>query len=648
MRRPAPAGLLLLLCGCADRWCARFNLDCEPDAALPGELVDADLDGWVEGDDCDDLDALAFPGASEQCNQADDDCDGEIDEGWPAWATLYEDADRDGYGAAVAAEGCLEPSALEAATGGDCNDGNPASHPGAEERCDGEDNDCDGTVDDADLDSPPVDRVAFCPDADQDGAAAEDAADCFLACLSLVTPGYSPEGGDCDDLDPSRSPSAPEVCAEGVDQDCDGADEVGWCDDLALADAAGVVEGLGPAGSVPFEVVILGTASGAARLVVAEPTADAVALGPAPLEGAQALDALGTTWTAPAGSAAGSTLATVAEGGTEALLVGLPGWTRDGAQVGAVVLLWEPAVGGGAIFEGGAAWESRDADEGWGMGFAAADLDADGRVDLAFAGQGSTAGRSRVRVARSILDAPARIDEGWQIAAGEQDLALGRQVLADDLDGDGLIDLLVASVTADTDSVNEVLYGFAGPLDGDVAAADADWGFEAPLYESPRLRVERLGDHDGDGAADLALSVRRADGHLNGALAVFTSPERLAGGLGEALGRVIATSDTELLSADAAYLPDLDGDGTDELVVGHSGHDLGLGRVVLFLGPVSGTAVADDADRSLVGEDPRAALGVLLPPTRDLDGDGGADLLVGTHPPADAAAPSLYFFPLPY
>ena len=65
--------------------------------------VDDDGDGFTENQgDCDDSNSTMYPGAEEFCNNADDDCDGEIDDpddladgqGY----LKYEDADGDGYG----------------------------------------------------------------------------------------------------------------------------------------------------------------------------------------------------------------------------------------------------------------------------------------------------------------------------------------------------------------------------------------------------------------------------------------------------------------------------------------------------------------------------------------------------------------------
>jgi hypothetical protein len=99
--------------------------------------------------DCDDDDPAVQPGALERCNGLDDDCDGLVDEGAASPATWYADADGDGYGdPATSLEACAAPDGF-VASALDCDDADGAVHPGALERCDGQDQDCDGAVDEA-------------------------------------------------------------------------------------------------------------------------------------------------------------------------------------------------------------------------------------------------------------------------------------------------------------------------------------------------------------------------------------------------------------------------------------------------------------------------------------------------------------------
>ncbi|MBO6933774.1 MAG: putative metal-binding motif-containing protein [Deltaproteobacteria bacterium] len=87
--------------------------------------------------DCDDTDADRNPGETELCNGVDDDCTA------GTWYLLgpndSEDDDGDGY----------PDSACPGVDGAraDCDDTRTDVHPGAFETCDGEDDDCDGMVD---------------------------------------------------------------------------------------------------------------------------------------------------------------------------------------------------------------------------------------------------------------------------------------------------------------------------------------------------------------------------------------------------------------------------------------------------------------------------------------------------------------------
>jgi Putative metal-binding motif len=116
--------------------------DCDP--STPDD--DLDADGHLQGDDCDEANPEVHPGAAELCDGLDNDCDGEID-GAGAGSAWHDDLDGDGYGdpdssttACEAPEGSVEDSS-------DCDDSLDEVHPGAEEPCNGRDDDCDSAVD---------------------------------------------------------------------------------------------------------------------------------------------------------------------------------------------------------------------------------------------------------------------------------------------------------------------------------------------------------------------------------------------------------------------------------------------------------------------------------------------------------------------
>jgi len=98
--------------------------------------------------DCSDEDDGVFPGAVESCNGKDDNCDQITDpEGAAGCESYYLDADGDGHGINVSKCLCGETSQFTAAGGGDCNDSDLSAFPGAEEICNGKDDDCDTAVD---------------------------------------------------------------------------------------------------------------------------------------------------------------------------------------------------------------------------------------------------------------------------------------------------------------------------------------------------------------------------------------------------------------------------------------------------------------------------------------------------------------------
>ena len=192
-------------------------------------FMDADGDGWGDASvslyvcggtpegyaassgDCDDSDPLRHPDSTEVCDGIDNDCDGGVDEDSVDADTWYLDHDGDGYGDADWTYTGCEPLSGYVAEATDCNDESSISYPGADEICDGMDNDCDEEVDEGEL-------LAVFEDGDGDGYG--DAMTMIGECDP--TEGTSTMGGDCDDADSAVYPGAPDTPYDGLDSDCSG------------------------------------------------------------------------------------------------------------------------------------------------------------------------------------------------------------------------------------------------------------------------------------------------------------------------------------------------------------------------------------------------------------------------------------------
>ncbi|MBM4371982.1 MAG: hypothetical protein FJ098_10025, partial [Deltaproteobacteria bacterium] len=158
--------------------------------------IDTDGDGDPDLTDCQPTNGAVYEGAAELCDGLDNNCNGQVDEGFP---------DIDGDKLA----NCMDPDDDNDGDPDvtDCEPTNPAMFSGGVELCDGKDNNCNGKMDEGypDLDG---DGEANCYDLDDDGDG-------------------DPDVSDCNPVDPDSFHGNPEICDE-KDNDCDTAvDEIG-------------------------------------------------------------------------------------------------------------------------------------------------------------------------------------------------------------------------------------------------------------------------------------------------------------------------------------------------------------------------------------------------------------------------------------
>ena len=194
--------------------------------------------GYVSNsDDCNDNQQTVHPGASEECNSSDDDCDGEIDEEGAVDASIwYIDEDEDGYGDPnVFVYTCTQNGGY-VANNEDCNDNNEDVSPSAVESCNSRDDDCDGVTDESDA----QDVQTWYADDDEDGFG--DLGNPMQSCDQPT--GYVPNGDDCDDTQADISPDGMETCNE-LDDNCDGVIDDSSASDATLWYVDGDEDGFG-------------------------------------------------------------------------------------------------------------------------------------------------------------------------------------------------------------------------------------------------------------------------------------------------------------------------------------------------------------------------------------------------------------------
>ncbi len=219
------------------------------------------------------------------------------------------------------------------------------------------------------------------------------------------------------------------------------------------------------------------------------------------------------------------------------------------------------------------------------------------------------------------------------------------RVAGGDLTGDGVDDLVVGAYIEGTDYEGRA-YVFSGPLSGQTSVSAAVGWVDGTVEEGALgYRVDTTEDLDGDGVDDLLVGALGLGGSIaksNGTAYLVTDVP--IGGLvvpDDARAWFVGPHLGSNGGSSVADVGDMNGDGILDVAIGAAQaveYGGGAGHVYLLHGPVSGAYnLKTDADVTLYGDDWAGGLGDTVA-SGDLTGDGLPDLIVAANSSSYAGA----------